>query len=109
MSCSYIWFTSKKTYWKEIANIQLSENFADRITMKICILFLIVALVSATLVDSEKTCDGKPDGGVCDAYFPKWYYNMLTGHCYMFIYGGCGGNGNKYDTEQECLDSCKGV
>ncbi|KAF8763250.1 Kunitz-type kappaPI-theraphotoxin-Hs1a like protein [Argiope bruennichi] len=76
--------------------------------MKTLIIFLVTALISSTLAHGKrKTCDEAPEQGECDAYFPKWYYHPQTQHCYMFVYGGCRGNGNRYDTEQECLDNCK--
>jgi hypothetical protein len=39
---------------------------------------------------------------------PRWYYDQETGKCHQFIYGGCGGNGNRYSSEEECLRSCRG-
>ncbi|GFQ70361.1 kunitz-type serine protease inhibitor A [Trichonephila clavata] len=78
--------------------------------MKAVILFLAVMLLCSPLVaaDKEKTCDEKPKSGKCRAYFPSYYYDKESGSCKEFIYGGCGGNGNRYDTEKECLDNCKG-
>nr|XP_042897682.1 actinia tenebrosa protease inhibitors-like [Parasteatoda tepidariorum] len=54
----------------------------------------------------EKSCSGEPETDVCDAYFPSWYYESKSGSCKRFVYGGCGGNGNRYDTEEECLQTC---
>jgi len=46
------------------------------------------------------------DSGPCKAYFSKWYYNRQTWMCEEFIYGGCGGNANRFDTKEECEDVC---
>lgn len=46
------------------------------------------------------------DGKMCLGYFPSYYYNRETGECEEFIYGGCGGNENRFDTKQECEDFC---
>ena len=45
--------------------------------------------------------------GTCKAYMPKWYYNCATRACEKFIYGGCGGNRNRFDTELACRRRCK--
>ncbi|XP_035221981.1 tissue factor pathway inhibitor-like [Stegodyphus dumicola] len=56
-----------------------------------------------------QNCHDKPDPGMCLAYVPSWYYDKETGTCQKFIYGGCQGNGNRYATEEECLEKCKDV
>ena len=40
------------------------------------------------------------------AYFPKWYYNYSAKKCEKFIYGGCQGNANRFDTEIDCRVKC---
>ncbi|XP_019348769.2 kunitz-type serine protease inhibitor 5 [Alligator mississippiensis] len=44
--------------------------------------------------------------GPCQAYGPSFYYNAATGQCLGFNYGGCRGNGNRFGTEKECLQTC---
>jgi hypothetical protein len=44
--------------------------------------------------------------GNCNAYFASWGYNTMTGACESFIYGGCGGNDNRFETREACLDTC---
>jgi collagen type VI alpha len=52
-------------------------------------------------------CESSPDKGICRAmYFEKWYYDKQTMTCKKFEYSGCGGNGNRYNTEEECKNSC---
>ena len=38
--------------------------------------------------------------------FPKYFYNAAIEKCEEFDYGGCGGNGNKFDSLNECMDVC---
>ncbi|KAM5236338.1 kunitz-type protease inhibitor 2 [Ctenodactylus gundi] len=47
--------------------------------------------------------------GRCRASFPRWWYNVTDGSCQMFVYGGCGGNDNNYQSEEKCLEKCAGV
>ncbi|PVD26538.1 hypothetical protein C0Q70_14215 [Pomacea canaliculata] len=47
--------------------------------------------------------------GVCFAYFPSFFYNSATGECESFVYGGCQGNGNRFDTVAACEQTCKGT
>ncbi|XP_069056147.1 WAP, Kazal, immunoglobulin, Kunitz and NTR domain-containing protein 2 [Pleurodeles waltl] len=44
--------------------------------------------------------------GPCKAYEPKWAYNSLTKQCQSFIYGGCGGNENNFESKEICEDMC---
>ncbi|GFY60856.1 kunitz-type U19-barytoxin-Tl1a [Trichonephila inaurata madagascariensis] len=54
----------------------------------------------------EKNCEDKPDSGMCRAYMPMFFYDTETQTCRKFIYGGCQGNGNRYASEEECMQQC---
>lgn len=47
-------------------------------------------------------CDLDPDGGPCDAAFPRYYFDKETQECKEFIWGGCEGV-VPFDTMEECL------
>jgi hypothetical protein len=44
--------------------------------------------------------------GPCAGNFTRYGYNPSTGKCETFSYGGCGGNGNRFDTKEECEATC---
>ncbi|KAI0222576.1 Kunitz-type serine protease inhibitor 6 [Lamellibrachia satsuma] len=45
--------------------------------------------------------------GLCKAYMPSWFYNKRTGSCEKFIYGGCGGNRNRFSSQLACMVTCR--
>ncbi|XP_062274553.1 kunitz-type protease inhibitor 2 [Scomber scombrus] len=47
--------------------------------------------------------------GLCRASFPKFYYDVTNQSCRRFVYGGCGANGNNFDSQEECEAACSGV
>uniref|UniRef100_A0A098LWI2 Ubs_30 putative toxin n=1 Tax=Unedogemmula bisaya TaxID=746885 RepID=A0A098LWI2_UNEBI len=51
-------------------------------------------------------CHQPPFTGMCRAYFPKYYYNATLKKCIEFIYGGCNGNDNRFNTVEECMTEC---
>ncbi|CAG5031747.1 unnamed protein product [Parnassius apollo] len=53
-------------------------------------------------------CTVQPDAGVCLSLGTKYYYDINNRECKDFLYGGCGGNRNKFDTKQSCLGECGG-
>ncbi|KAL1421524.1 hypothetical protein MTO96_023052 [Rhipicephalus appendiculatus] len=57
-------------------------------------------------VDFETYCKPEYDSGPCKAYIPRWWFNVKTGQCEQFIYGGCQGNKNNYETRKVCETSC---
>ncbi|XP_007938627.1 kunitz-type protease inhibitor 1 [Orycteropus afer afer] len=54
-------------------------------------------------------CVDLPDTGLCQENIPRWYYNPFTERCARFTYGGCHGNENNFEEEQQCLESCQGI
>ncbi|XP_069673465.1 papilin isoform X4 [Periplaneta americana] len=54
----------------------------------------------------QDVCNMPEETGLCRAYFPKWYYNPSLGSCQEFVYGGCGGNGNRFSSLEECETVC---
>lgn len=56
----------------------------------------------------EDPCKQEPGvTGLCKAYIPRWTFNGKT--CEKFVYGGCGGNENNFNSLQECLKTCAAV
>ena len=55
-----------------------------------------------------QVCDLRPGVvGLCKAAFRRWTYNAAAGECERFIWGGCGGNANRFETKAECEAECK--
>ncbi|XP_071807584.1 actinia tenebrosa protease inhibitors-like [Asterias amurensis] len=51
-------------------------------------------------------CELPADPGFCRGAFPMIYFDYIAGHCKQFVYGGCGGNENRFDTVQQCHAAC---
>ena len=55
-----------------------------------------------------EACTAPAVTGDCIAYFESWYHDVTTGLCRPFVYGGCDGNANNYETFEECQKACPG-
>ncbi|KAM4711770.1 uncharacterized protein col7a1l isoform 4-T5 [Anableps anableps] len=44
--------------------------------------------------------------GACSDYALVWYFHSQSGECRPFVYGGCGGNQNRFTSRQECESLC---
>ena len=44
--------------------------------------------------------------GPCNGREQRWFFDTAYGKCLPFDYGGCLGNGNRFESEQECQESC---
>uniref|UniRef100_A0A3P9N4F6 Collagen alpha-1(XXVIII) chain n=1 Tax=Poecilia reticulata TaxID=8081 RepID=A0A3P9N4F6_POERE len=54
----------------------------------------------------DPRCNLILDQGTCRNYLIRWYYDKQANACAQFWYGGCGGNENRYETEDECKNTC---
>uniref|UniRef100_A0A3Q3QTT6 BPTI/Kunitz inhibitor domain-containing protein n=1 Tax=Monopterus albus TaxID=43700 RepID=A0A3Q3QTT6_MONAL len=53
-----------------------------------------------------KLCSQKDDPGPCKAIKERFFFNINTGTCEQFEYGGCGGNANNFETLKACEETC---
>lgn len=53
----------------------------------------------------DESCLLVPDSGLCQAAFPRFYYNSETEKCTQFLWGGCGGV-VPFETLAECKKAC---
>merc|ERR1711872_11576 len=51
-------------------------------------------------------CLSPADPGPCYASIPRFFYNDESHQCEPFTYGGCGGNGNNFESFAECVEAC---
>uniref|UniRef100_A0A9J8B021 Si:ch211-62a1.3 n=1 Tax=Cyprinus carpio carpio TaxID=630221 RepID=A0A9J8B021_CYPCA len=56
--------------------------------------------------DDSNTCQLIVDPGTCSNFSVKWYFNIRSDECFQFWYGGCDGNSNRFNTQEECEISC---
>ena len=55
---------------------------------------------------AQNCIDSPASRGPCRAAFKKWTF--VDGSCQEFLYGGCRGNGNRFDSESQCQAVCGG-
>ncbi|XP_041353663.1 papilin-like isoform X2 [Gigantopelta aegis] len=64
---------------------------------------------TGSAVTGTAVCSLPRNGGNCNGYNIVWYYDLDLQRCRRFIYTGCGGNENRFDSDAECLQLCDGV
>jgi len=54
----------------------------------------------------NEVCKMSPEAGPCFALFRRWHYDVTTGSCKKFDYGGCQGNPNRFVKKEVCENTC---
>ena len=67
----------------------------------------IQEITKEIIQDDEDVCINNPDAGPCEAIIPRFFFDYEDETCKPFSYGGCGGNGNNFITEEDCQNKCR--
>nr|WEQ50372.1 conkunitzin M16 [Conus magus] len=80
------------------------RRFAAVLILTICML----ASGTGTLIPRglPKVCTLPKKTGPCRGFYPKFYYDTKSKECKGFKYGGCKGNGNNFNTTEDCSNKC---
>lgn len=66
----------------------------------------VVPIVSVEIASKNPICYKTVDPGSCNGDITAYYYDSHNQLCQAFIYGGCEGNANRFQTEEQCERLC---
>uniref|UniRef100_A0A914I7F5 Spondin-1 n=1 Tax=Globodera rostochiensis TaxID=31243 RepID=A0A914I7F5_GLORO len=55
---------------------------------------------------SEEICEEEKEPGQCQGQFPRYWFNAKQRKCERFVYSGCKGNRNQFESAEECKQFC---
>lgn len=59
--------------------------------------------------EAAAVCRQPMTRGYCRALHHKWAWSQDAHTCVSFVYGGCGGNENSFESKETCLQVCSAV
>nr|AIX87608.1 Kunitz-type carboxypeptidase inhibitor Kci-1 [Androctonus bicolor] len=75
--------------------------------MNVIIVIGIILPVLCSISNAEEVdCTLPPETGRCKANIFRYFYNQSAAECQTFIYGGCEGNSNNFETKPDCCRHC---
>uniref|UniRef100_A0A0K0EUE2 BPTI/Kunitz inhibitor domain-containing protein n=1 Tax=Strongyloides venezuelensis TaxID=75913 RepID=A0A0K0EUE2_STRVS len=77
-----------------------------RIFFIIFISLTILKQCAEALDDKTQYCSLPKSPGNCKDKIQRFYYDPIWMMCLAFVYTGCDGNGNSFNTKAECEHSC---
>ncbi|KAI8043624.1 kunitz-like toxin PcKuz3 [Drosophila gunungcola] len=70
---------------------------------------LLIPYQSMAVSKRVKLCLQPMISGRCFGFVESYAYNPIKRHCEPFIYGGCGGNDNRFGSKAECELNCRDI
>lgn len=61
------------------------------------------------LFAEKNACLLVKEQGVCKGHYLRYHYDVHHEKCKTFYFSGCGGNGNRFRTTDDCFATCAGV
>ncbi|KAI6186600.1 hypothetical protein M3Y98_00150400 [Aphelenchoides besseyi] len=55
----------------------------------------------------QDVCSTPAVTGICNLRIHKWYYDIESKSCKIFLYSGCANSGNRFSSASECLALCQ--
>ncbi|XP_049525183.1 isoinhibitor K-like [Dermacentor silvarum] len=72
----------------------------------LAVLLVAIAVTGASAQGRPRLCSLPPVQGTCRGYFPAFYFDSSSRTCRQFIYGGCKGNQNRFESFRQCTRVC---
>ncbi|XP_033734943.1 WAG22 antigen-like [Pecten maximus] len=72
-------------------------------------LWMLLALPvmwAQTQLQAPPNCIQPAKPGSCLAAITNYFYNTTSGQCETFLFGGCGGNDNRFQSKEDCERRC---
>ena len=63
--------------------------------------FVFIARKALAEICAEEKVEGQ-----CSGVFARYWYNSAANQCERFIYTGCKGNRNRFETDEQCQRTC---
>ncbi|XP_017110689.1 male accessory gland serine protease inhibitor [Drosophila elegans] len=76
----------------------------------LAVLAVLFCLLGAAMAQLKNPICGEESalsGSTCRGLLMKWTYRKDTNDCVDFNYTGCHGNNNRFDSKEQCEQSCK--
>jgi hypothetical protein len=61
---------------------------------------------SCVTPEGPERCSLPKVNGPCNASYVSWFFNSETRNCEQFLYGGCLGNTNRFESREICEQNC---
>ena len=97
--------SSTSTNWSTWSK-NVFEDFIQRASIWETNFKQFCGLIECAVFLAADPCALKKDSGPCTAYYPSWYFDAAQGQCVEFVYGGCGGNHNRFNDRATCEQRC---
>ena len=75
------------------------QNLVAKVWLFSCFVFVMASAM-------PDVCKLPSETGMCRAAIKLWFFNVDTGNCENFIWGGCGGNENRFESKASCEAKC---
>ncbi|TGZ55943.1 hypothetical protein CRM22_010267 [Opisthorchis felineus] len=67
---------------------------------------LVGCFIELSITQRPASCRLPAVVGQCRASFPRYFYDSKVNRCEPFVYGGCGGNANNFESVEQCENVC---